>query len=66
MTCGDGIQQRERRCDSPEPMFGGMSCEQLELGPNIETKTCILESCPGEISHFNSYGRDYIMGVGDW
>lgn len=49
MTCGEGVQQRERRCDSPQPLFGGKSCDELELGPSIETKACVLDSCPGEI-----------------
>ena len=44
------MQQRERRCDNPQPMYGGQDCEQLELGPNIETKACKMESCPGEIA----------------
>lgn len=49
MTCSEGVQQRERRCDSPQPLFGGKSCDELELGPSIETKACVLDSCPGEI-----------------
>lgn len=49
MTCGEGVQQRERRCDSPQPLFGGKICDELELGPSIETKACVLDSCPGEI-----------------
>ena len=44
------MQQRERRCDNPEPMFGGQGCEQLELGPSTETKACIMRRCPGEIA----------------
>ncbi|CAH3019170.1 unnamed protein product [Porites evermanni] len=46
VTCGEGVQQRERRCDSPQPLFGGKSCDKLELGPSIETKACVLDSCP--------------------
>ena len=49
VTCGEGVQQHERRCDSPQPLFGGKICDELELGPSIETKACVLDSCPGEI-----------------
>ena len=50
VSCGEGVQQRERKCDSPEPNFGGETCEQLELGSSIETKACSLESCPGRFA----------------
>lgn len=43
------MQKRERSCDSPAPLFGGLSCDNLELGPSIETKECRKDLCPGEI-----------------
>ena len=43
------MQKRERSCDSPAPMFDGLSCDKLELGPSIETKECRKDTCPGEI-----------------
>ena len=46
------MQQRERSCDSPAPMFGGLSCDKLELGPSVETKECKKDMCPGEIIMF--------------
>ena len=52
VTCGNGVQKRERSCDSPAPMFGGLSCDKLELGPSIETKECRKGMCPGEIPKF--------------
>lgn len=52
MTCGNGVRKRERSCDSPVPMLGGLSCDMLELGPSIETKECRMGMCPGEIPMF--------------
>ena len=43
------MQKRERSCDSPAPMFDGLSCDKLELGPSVETKECRKDTCPGEI-----------------
>ncbi|XP_044177006.1 coadhesin-like, partial [Acropora millepora] len=44
VTCGEGVQERKRLCDSPSPQFGGESCEKL--GPSVETKACQMKSCP--------------------
>ena len=52
VTCGNGVQKRERSCDSPAPMFDGLSCDKLELGSSIETKECRKDMCPGEIPMF--------------
>lgn len=52
VTCGNGVQKRERSCDSPAPMFGGLSCDKLELGSSDETKECKKDMCPGEILVF--------------
>ena len=49
VTCGDGVQQRDRKCNNPAPLFGGLSCDKLELGPNVETRVCSKRMCPGEI-----------------
>ena len=49
MTCGEGVQQRRRQCDNPEPKFGGLSCEKLELGSDVESRVCNKGTCPGEI-----------------
>ena len=44
------MKKRERSCDAPAPMLGGLSCVMLELGPSIETKECGKHICPGEIT----------------
>lgn len=48
VTCGGGSKQRERKCDNPEPMFGGKTCEQQELGSNVETESCNEVPCPSK------------------
>ena len=58
------MQKRERSCDSPAPMFDGLSCDVLELGPSIETKECRKDMCPGEIPIFVfTLGYDIRIGV---
>jgi len=46
VTCGGGVKQRERKCDQPEPKYGGKTCEEQELGTNVETQSCSEEPCP--------------------
>ena len=45
-------------------MFGGLSCDKLELGPSIETKACEMESCPGETVPFQSLEQRPFRGDG--
>ncbi|XP_066933093.1 uncharacterized protein [Clytia hemisphaerica] len=45
VTCGDGLQYRERGCNEPSPSNSGLDCEHL--GPASETKPCRLRSCRG-------------------
>ncbi|VDI21041.1 Hypothetical predicted protein [Mytilus galloprovincialis] len=42
VTCGNGIQSRNRSCDSPVPSLGGQTCK----GSNVDTSDCILRDCP--------------------
>ncbi|XP_076084376.1 coadhesin-like [Mytilus galloprovincialis] len=42
VTCGNGIQSRNRSCDSPVPSLGGQTCN----GSNVDTSDCILRDCP--------------------
>ncbi|XP_076080007.1 netrin receptor UNC5C-like [Mytilus galloprovincialis] len=41
-TCGNGTQQRIRKCDSPSPYFGGSEC----IGLDIDIQTCYQDICP--------------------
>jgi len=36
VTCGNGLQSRMRKCDSPAPKFGGKNC----TGSDTKTKPC--------------------------
>ncbi|XP_077571540.1 hemicentin-1 [Stigmatopora nigra] len=42
--CGQGIQERIRLCNNPEPSNGGLSC----TGPSIDSRKCQAGLCPGE------------------
>ncbi|XP_072176576.1 hemicentin-1-like [Diadema setosum] len=41
-TCGQGLRQRTRRCDSPPPANYGLQCQ----GDDAETTSCHRNSCP--------------------
>ncbi|GFY61394.1 a disintegrin and metalloproteinase with thrombospondin motifs 20 [Trichonephila inaurata madagascariensis] len=68
-TCGGGIQQAFRECDSPKPSNGGRYC----TGIRVKYKSCNTEDCsPGsqdfrakQCSEFN--GKDInLPGVPHW
>ena len=42
VTCGAGVQDRQRRCDSPAPQFGGSDCQS----PAEEMRSCLDKPCP--------------------
>ncbi|NXU50379.1 HMCN1 protein, partial [Turnix velox] len=42
VTCGQGVQQRVRQCNSPQPANGGRSCE----GPDTDVRSCHNKPCP--------------------
>ncbi|KAM9391508.1 hemicentin-1 [Pholidichthys leucotaenia] len=44
-TCGQGVQERIRLCNNPEPANGGRSCS----GPSIDSRKCQAGLCPGDI-----------------
>ncbi|XP_024909219.1 hemicentin-1 [Cynoglossus semilaevis] len=43
-SCGPGLQERLRLCNSPEPANGGRACS----GPSTESRKCQAGLCPGE------------------
>ena len=44
VTCGQGVQNRTRECDSPSPEDGGQYCE----GKKYEVRACHAPvECPG-------------------
>lgn len=44
VTCGGGIQERSRVCNSPPPDFGGADC----IGDSTETQDCGIDPCIGK------------------
>ncbi|KAI8504761.1 hypothetical protein Bbelb_178790 [Branchiostoma belcheri] len=59
VTCGNvtGSRTRTRRCDNPEPLFGGSSC----AGDTQETSACSSDvSCP-VIETGGSVGADHLL-----
>ena len=42
-TCGSGVQERSRKCDSPAPLHGGKKCE----GRPRQVQACNTYKCPG-------------------
>lgn len=50
LTCGNGTKSRNRTCNNPVPMYGGLLCN-LTDGTNeleeTETMGCYEAHCPG-------------------
>lgn len=42
VTCGGGVQNRKRLCNSPPPKFGGKEC----VGDETSTQLCNKQACP--------------------
>uniref|UniRef100_A0A8C3N479 Hemicentin-1 n=1 Tax=Geospiza parvula TaxID=87175 RepID=A0A8C3N479_GEOPR len=42
VTCGQGVQERVRQCDSPVPANGGRGCQ----GPRSDLRSCHRQPCP--------------------
>uniref|UniRef100_A0A8C5R8X4 Thrombospondin-1 n=1 Tax=Leptobrachium leishanense TaxID=445787 RepID=A0A8C5R8X4_9ANUR len=42
LTCGGGIQKRQRLCNNPEPQYGGKEC----LGESGDSRLCNKHDCP--------------------
>ena len=45
VSCGGGVQFRERYCDSPSPKYGGKNCDGLRR----ESRFCEETECPGKL-----------------
>ena len=45
LTCGGGVQDRQRTCTNPSPAFGGRPCD----GSSMETRFCQQFPCPGNL-----------------
>lgn len=43
VTCGVGIQQKQRTCTEPAPAHGGASC----VGESVVSRNCTQVDCPG-------------------
>ena len=54
-SCGPGTRLRKRKCDNPEPQYGGQPCP----GDSSETEDCNDLSCPGE--HKSSYEISFTL-----
>ncbi|TRZ22552.1 hypothetical protein HGM15179_004536 [Zosterops borbonicus] len=54
VTCGQGVQERVRQCDSPVPANGGRACP----GPHRDLRSCHRQPCPvaGEWSPWGPWG----------
>jgi len=44
-TCGQGLQRRDRACDSPWPSKDGNHCS----GDSVDNRLCTDFQCPGKI-----------------
>ena len=49
VTCGGGVQSRNRTCDSPEPQYNGAECLLLDGSRGLnetQIRICNNQSCP--------------------
>ncbi|XP_061197855.1 SCO-spondin-like isoform X2 [Saccostrea echinata] len=55
VSCGGGIRNRTRLCDSPSPSFGGRNC----IGHNVEESKCNENHCPvdGGFAEWNEWSQ---------
>ncbi|XP_078700026.1 uncharacterized protein LOC144926865 [Branchiostoma floridae x Branchiostoma belcheri] len=63
VTCGDGLQMRNRSCDSPAPANGGLYCS----GNDTDFQLCTTAPCPvnGNWSQWSSWSTcDVTCGFG--
>ena len=46
VSCGGGIQNRQRLCLNPTPIHGGLPCN-MDGSKGVELRTCNVNLCPG-------------------
>ena len=61
LTCGIGMQSRERKCDSPKPQNGGKPCDGTK-DMYVNRKYCRKRKCSGT-DHFNFLLNEFIQGI---
>ena len=59
-SCGNGSQNRTRKCSNPKPQHGGKDCSSL--GANAEIQQCNTQHCPinggyTQWTHFSACSR---------
>ncbi|KAM4552083.1 properdin-like [Odontesthes bonariensis] len=50
VSCGEGLQLSNRKCNNPEPKYGGKICE----GPSTQSRVC-RSPCPGKKTHSKTH-----------
>ena len=45
-TCGVGFETWSRKCNNPEPKYGGRNCDHQ--GKLVEYRPCSEKPCPGK------------------
>ncbi|XP_076080019.1 ectin-like [Mytilus galloprovincialis] len=58
-TCGNGTQQRLRKCDSPSPYFNGSEC----MGLDFDNQICYQDKCPDAQLQANEDTPNFISPV---
>ena len=53
VSCANGSRSRDRKCDNPAPVHGGLDC----FGSGNESETCQELPCPGNnLTNTSNFG----------